>query len=209
MANDLEGKTILITGATSGIGLEASVALAAMGGRLVMVGRDPAKTAARVAEVTARSGSSRVASLLCDLSSQSEVRRLAEAVRTRYDRLDVLINNAGTVYMKRTLTEDGLEATFAVNYLSAFLLTNLLLHLLEQSAPARIVTVSSVGHYDGTMDFDDLGFQRGYRIMRAYSRSKLAEVLFTRELARRLQGTGVTANCLHPGAVATSIWNRA
>jgi NAD(P)-dependent dehydrogenase (short-subunit alcohol dehydrogenase family) len=174
-----------------------------------MVGRDPSKTADKVDEVRSRSGSSSVESLLCDVSSQQQVRALAAAFLAKYDRIDVLVNNAGTVFARRTLTEDQLEATFAVNYLSAFLLTNLLLDLLKRSAPARVVNVASNGHYGGTLDFDDLGFERGYQIMRAYSRSKLAEVLFTRELARRLAGTGVTANCVHPGAVATKIWDAA
>jgi len=203
------GKTVLITGATSGIGFEASVALARQGARLVMVGRDPGKTALAVQAVRDRSGSSTVDSLLCDLASQRQVRSLAQAFLVRYERLDVLVNNAGTVSMTRTLTEDGLESTFAVNYLSAFLLTNLLLDRLRASAPSRIVMVSSAGHYAGSIDFDDLGLERGYQVMRAYSRSKLAQVLFTRELARRLQGTGVTVNALHPGTVATRIWNRA
>ena len=206
---DLAGKTVLITGATSGIGLEASVALARMGAWVVMVGRDPHKTTEKVGEVRSRSDSSRVDSLLCDLASQAQVRALAESFLAKYERLHVLMNNAGTVYVKRTVTEDDVEATFAVNYLSAFLLTNLLLDRLIQSEPSRVVNVTSSGHYGGTLDFNDLGFERGYQIMRAYSRSKLAEVLFTRELARRLQGTGVTANCVHPGAVATSIWDRA
>jgi retinol dehydrogenase 14 len=206
---DLTGKVVLITGATSGIGLEASVALARMGGRVVMVGRDPGKTAAKVDEVRTRSGNATVESLLCDVSSQAQVRALAAAVLAKYERLHVLVNNAGTVFARRSLTEDKLEATFAVNYLSAFLLTNLLLDLLKRSAPARIINVASNGHYGGTLDFDDLGFERGYQIMRAYSRSKLAEVLFTRELARRLSGTGVTVNSVHPGAVATKIWDGA
>ncbi len=206
---DLGGKTVLITGATSGIGLKASIALARMGARVVMVGRDPSKTAQKVAEVRAGSGSSIVDSLLCDVASQAQVHALADSFRATYDRLDVLVNNAGTAYARRTLTEDHLEATFAVNYLSVFLLTNLLLDRLIRSAPARVVNVASNGHYGGTMDFNDLGFERGYQIMRAYSRSKLAEVLFTRELARRLEGTGVTVNCVHPGAVATNIWDRA
>ncbi len=206
---DLGGKTVLITGATSGIGLKASIALARMGARVVMVGRDPSKTAQKVAEVRAGSGSSIVDSLLCDVASQAQLHALADSFRATYDRLDVLVNNAGTAYARRTLTEDHLEATFAVNYLSVFLLTNLLLDRLIRSAPARVVNVASNGHYGGTMDFNDLGFERGYQIMRAYSRSKLAEVLFTRELARRLEGTAVTVNCVHPGAVATNIWDRA
>ena len=180
-----------------------------MGANLVLVGRDPGKTERSVEYVRSRSPSSTVDSLLCDLASQRQVRALAEAFRARHDRLDVLVNNAGSVSVSRTLTEDGIESTFAVNYLSAFLLTNLLLDRLRASAPARVVMVSSAGHYSGTMDFDDLGFERGYQVMRAYSRSKPAQVLFTRELARRLRGSGVTVNALHPGTVATNIWNRA
>src|SRR2546425_2023915 len=163
---DLAGKVVLITGATGGIGLEASVAMARLGARVVMVGRDPTKTAQKVDEVRSRSGSSKVESLLCDVSSQAQVRALATAFLAKYERLDVLINNAGTVFARRTMTEDNLEATFAVNYLSAFLLTNLLLDLLKKSAPARVVNVASNGHYGGTLDFDDLGFERGYQIMR-------------------------------------------
>jgi retinol dehydrogenase 14 len=203
------GKVVLITGATSGIGLEASVMLARLGMRVVMVGRNPGKITTRLEEVRGRSGSSMVESFLCDLASQAQVRSLARSFLEKFDRLDVLVNNAGTVYTRRTLTKDGVEATFAVNYLSVFLLTNLLLDALKASAPSRVANVSSSGHYAGTIDFDDLGYAHGYGIMRAYSRSKVAEVLFTRELARRLRGTSVTVNALHPGTVATSIWDRA
>jgi len=205
----LAGKTVLITGATSGIGWEASLSLARMGARLIMIGRHADKTAQKVEEVRQRSGSRTVDSFLCDFASQAQVRRLAEEFRGRYDKLHVLVNNAGTVFTKRTLTPDGIESTFAVNYLAPFLLTNLLLDVLKASAPARVIIVSSSGHYSGTMDFDDLGFEHGYQIMRAYGRSKLAAVLFTRELANRLEGTEVTVNALHPGAVATNIWSRA
>jgi retinol dehydrogenase 14 len=206
---DLTGKTVLITGATSGIGFEASVRLAQLGARLVMVGRDPAKTGTKVEEVRKRSGAASVELLLCDFSSQERIRALADEFRARHDRLHILVNNAGAVFAKRTLTSDGIEATFALNHLGYFLLTQLLLDLLVKSAPARVINVASAAHYRGTMDFEDLGFERGYKIMRAYARSKLANVLFTLELAKRLAGTGVTVNSLHPGAVATNIWNGA
>lgn len=206
----MRGKTVLITGATNGIGLEASVELARRGARMYLVGRDPGRTEAAVAQVKARSGSGDVSSFLCDFSSQASIRTLAGEVLGRLDRLDVLINNAGGVNKKRELTVDGIEKTFAVNHLGYFLLTNLLLDLLKRSAPARVVTVASIGHRRGTLDFDDLGFERGgYWIMKAYTRSKLANVLFAFELARRLTGTGVTSNSLHPGSVATNIWSGA
>lgn len=209
MTWDVRDKTILLTGATHGIGREAAVALARLGARMVLVGRDPARTEATVADVKARSGSQDVSHLLCDFSSQAEIRKLAEEFLARHDRLDVLINNAGGVNKRRRLTVDGIEATFAVNHLGYFLLTNLLLDRIVRSAPARIVTVASIGHRRGTLDFDDLGFERGYGLMRAYTRSKLANVLFAGELARRLAGTGVTSNSLHPGRVATNIWSGA
>ena len=210
MSWDIRGKTVLLTGATSGIGLEASVTLARQGARVVMVGRSEARTSAARADVAARSGSKEVSSLLADFSSQASVRALADAVRSRVDRIDVLVNNAGGVNKARQVTVDGIEATFAVNHLGYFLLTNLLLDLVVKSAPARVVTVASVGHRHGTLDFDDLGFERGgYSILRAYNRSKLANVLFAAELARRLAGTGVTSNSLHPGSVDTNIWSGA
>jgi NAD(P)-dependent dehydrogenase (short-subunit alcohol dehydrogenase family) len=174
-----------------------------------MVARDPARGEAARAEVVRRSGSEKVELLLCDFSSQKATRALADEVRRRVERLDILINNAGSVSPKRQVTEDGIEQTFAVNHLGYFLLTNLLLDLVVAGAPARIVNVSSIGHRQGTLDFEDLGFERGYGIMKAYSRSKLANVLFTTELARRLDGKGVTVNALHPGAVATHIWSHA
>ena len=206
---DVRGRTVLVTGATSGNGLEASTALARLGARVLMVGRDPARTAAAARDVASRSGSSEVGHLVCDFSSQADVRALAEAVRARADRLHVLVNNAGGVNKARRLTGDGIEATFAVNHLGYFLLTNLLLDLVVRSAPARVVTVASVGHRRGTIDFDDLGFERGYTVMRSYARSKLANVLFAAELARRLAGTGVTSNSVHPGSVDTNIWSGA
>ncbi len=205
----LTGKTALVTGATSGIGLEAAVVLAQQGAKVVMVGRDPQRTAAALAEIQRRSGSGDVSSLLCDFSSQASIRALAAAFRAQHARLEILLNNAGMVNPKRELTVDGIESTFATNHLGYFLLTLLLLDLVVASAPARIVNVASVGHRSGTIDFADLGFERGYSIMKAYSRSKLGNVLFTRELARRLEGKGVTVNSVHPGGVATNIWNKA
>ncbi len=206
---DLAGKTVLVTGATSGIGLETAVHLAGLGAQVVMVGRDPARTQAAVSEVRRRAISTTVDSLLCDFSSQRQIRSLATTFVQTHERLHVLVNNAGTVFAKRTLTEDGIEATFAVNHLGYFLLTSLLLDVLKKSAPARVVNVASISHYRGTLDFADLGFAQGYGVLKAYERSKLANVLFTRELARRLQSTRVTVNCMHPGMVATQIWTHA
>ena len=204
----IRDKTVLITGATSGIGLEAAVALATLGARPILVGRDRVRTAAAVAAVRTRAGVE-AASYLCDVSSQAAIRRLADTVRSEHSQLHVLVNNAGGVHKHRSLTADGIERTFATNHLGYFLLTNLLLGLLTCSAPARVITVSSIGHRRGTMQFEDVGFERGYWIMRAYTRSKLANVLFANELARRLAGTGVTSNSLHPGRVATNIWTGA
>lgn len=203
-------KTILITGATSGIGLEAAVALAKQGHRIVLVGRDPKKMEAALAEVKQRSGKSELDSFLCDFGSQRQIRQLAADYRAKYERLDVLVNNAGLVTQSRGLAEDGIETTFAVNHLGYFLFTQLLLDLVVKSAPARIVVVASTAHYRGSMDFDDLGFEKkGWSIMGAYARSKLGNVLFTRALAKKLSGKGVTVNALHPGGVATPIWDKA
>lgn len=209
----LAGKTAVVTGATDGLGLETAVALARAGARVVMIGRNSAKTAAALSDVRRRSGSEgrggAVESLLCDLSSQASIRRLAAEVLARCPRLEILVNNAGTVSVERQLTADGIERTFAVNHLGYYLLTRLLYERIVASAPARIVNVASHEHHRGTLDFDDLGFERGYQILKAYARSKLGNVLFTRELAKRLPGTGVTVNALHPGGVATNIWSGA
>jgi retinol dehydrogenase-14 len=204
-------KTYVITGASDGIGLECAsqVARAEPGCRVVLVGRDERRTAAAVGRVRTESPQCRVDAMLCDFADQSAVRRLADDVLCTCDRIDVLVNNAGTVFSRRTLTTDGIEATFAVNHLAGFLLTELLLGRIRESTPARIVFTSSEGHYSGTLDLDDIGFERGYSIMRAYSRSKLANVLTARLLARRLAGTGVTVTSLHPGAIATDIWSGA
>jgi retinol dehydrogenase-14 len=205
----LSGKTAVVTGASSGLGLETSVALARSGARVVLVARNPAKTAAALDDVRRRSGSAAVESLFCDLSSQASIRQLVAEVLARCPRLEIIVNNAGTVSVERRLTADGIEHTFAVNHLGYYLLTRLLCDRIVASAPARIVNVASQVHYLGTLNFGDLGFERGYQILLAYARSKLGNVLFTRELAKRLQGTGVTANALHPGDVATNIWSGA
>lgn len=201
-------KTYVITGATAGIGLECAVQLAAPDARLVLVGRDSAKLDQAAARVTA-AGAAVVDSRLCDFSSLASVRGLALGVLADYDRIDVLINNAGGVFTARTETIDGYESTFAVNHLAGFLLTESLKKLMVAGAPSRIVMTASTGHYRGSMDFDDLGFEQNYSVMRAYSRSKLANVLYTRDLARELADSGVTVNALHPGMVATDIWNGA
>jgi NAD(P)-dependent dehydrogenase (short-subunit alcohol dehydrogenase family) len=210
MSEPMSGKTVLVTGATSGIGLEASARLAGLGAQLVLVARDRARGETAVAAVKRQSGSQAVSLMCCDFASLRQVRALAAEVTASHPTLHVLVNNAGSVSVKREVTEDGIERTFAVNHLGAFLLTNLLLDLLKRSAPARVVTVASAAHRYADMPFNNLQFENGgYGILRAYARSKLANVLFTAELARRLVGTGVTANCLHPGAVATNIWSHA
>ena len=206
----MAGKVVLITGANSGIGFEASVKIASMGAHVVMVARDRRRGDDALVAVKARSGSDTVSLRLCDMASMAGVRALAQDVLARHPRLDVLVNNAGSVKTSREVTEDGLEWTFAANYLGHFLLTNLLLDRLRESAPARVVNVSSDGHRRGTIEFENLQFERGgFSTLTAYARSKLAQVLFTRELARRLEQTGVTVNALHPGAVATGIWAKA
>jgi retinol dehydrogenase-12 len=199
----MQGKICLITGATSGIGLVTARELARQGGRVLLVGRSPDKCATTVEQIRAQTGSRQVEALLADLSSQEQIRQLAHQVQERSSHLDVLINNAGGLWLRRELTMDGLEMTFAVNHLAYFLLTHLLLDTLQASAPARIVNVASYAHSKATLDFANLQGERGYHGWQAYCCSKLANVLFTYELARRLMGTGVTANALHPGWVAT------
>ena len=196
------GKVALVTGGTSGIGKATATALAAMGADVVVVGRNRERGERAAAEIRAQTGG-HVDLALADLSSQAGVRELAEGFRRRYDRLDVLVNNAGLVQSERTETVDGLETTFAINHLAPFLLTHLLRDMLEESAPSRVVTVSSEAERWGNIDFDDLQSQKKYRGFPVYGMTKLANILFTYELAERLKGTGVTATCMHPGAVNT------
>jgi retinol dehydrogenase 14 len=203
MSGPMAGKTVLITGATSGIGRATALGLARMGAHLAITGRDRGRTEDAAREIRA-AGGEQVDVLVADLSSQSEVRRLAEEVLHSLSRIDVLINNVGGYWDTRHVTVDGLERTFALNHLAPFLLTNLLLDKLKQSAPARVVTVSSNAHAAGRIDFGDLQGERSYSGARAYSQSKLANILFSYELARRLPAASVTANVLHPGLVNTS-----
>ena len=202
----MSGTTCLVTGATSGIGKETALRLAMLGATVIIVARDASRGAAAEAEITGRVPLAKVEVMSADLSSLAQVRRLAGDVLGRHSRLDVLVNNAGVISPRRQLTGDGLEATFATNHLGPFLLTSLLRGLLERSAPARVVTVSSAVHKQvRAIPWDDLprGAQSGQA--HAYPVSKLLNILFTAELARRLAGTGVTANCLHPGFVRTSL----
>jgi NAD(P)-dependent dehydrogenase (short-subunit alcohol dehydrogenase family) len=202
-AMSLAGKTCLVTGATSGIGEAVARRLAGLGARVVVVGRDPIRTAATCENIRRESGNGAVDLLIADLASQRAIRALAATFREHFDRLDVLVNNAGGINGERWLTEDGIETTWAVNHLACFLLTNLLREALEAGAPARVVTVSSDAHRRGRIDFDDPGGARDYTPWRAYAQSKLANILFTRELARRADPAVLTANALHPGVVGT------
>jgi NAD(P)-dependent dehydrogenase (short-subunit alcohol dehydrogenase family) len=199
----MTGKTCLVTGATSGIGLVTARELARMGGRVLVVGRNPTKTESVVTAIRTQTGSTAVEPFLADLSSQRQVRELAKQVLDRHPRLDVLVNNAGGAWLKRQLTVDGLEMTFAVNHLAYFLLTQLLLDRLKTNAPARIVNVASNAHGAARIDFENLNGERSYSGWRQYCRTKLMNILFTYELARRLDGPGVTVNAVHPGYVAT------
>lgn len=201
-------KVCMVTGANSGIGKATALNLAQRGARVVMVCRNHERGNPARAEIIQRSGNAQVDVLTADFASQQEVRLLAAAFKEQYDRLDVLINNAGLSRMTYTETEDGYETTWAVNHLAPFLLTNLLLDVIRASAPARIVNVSSESHQGSRIRFDDPNLTGRYGWFKAYAQSKLANVLFTYELARRLDGTGVTATVMHPGVVATNIWNR-
>ena len=199
----MAGKTVLITGGTSGIGRATAIGLAELGARVAITGRDLGRVEAAAVEIRLATANPDVDAFAADLSSQAEVRRLAAQVLDAYPRLDVLVNNVGGFWATRHVTADGLERTFALNHLAAFLMTELLLDRLKASAPARVVTVSSGAQSLGTIDFDDLQGERKYSGQTAYNQSKLASVMFTFELARRLEGSGVTATVLHPGVVST------
>ena len=199
----MKGKTCLVTGATSGIGLVAAEELARRGAALILVGRDPRRGAAALKRIKSRVPAAQVALRIADLSRFGEIRRLAAELLATAGRIDVLVNNAGAFFDRHALTEDGVERTFALNHMGYFLLTDLLLARLREAAPSRIVNVASEAHRGATLDFSDLAGRNGAKGWPAYRRSKLANILFTAELARRLEGSGVTANCLHPGFVAT------
>lgn len=201
----MKGKICMVTGATSGIGKATAQALAEMGATVLITGRDERKTKIVVDEIIANSGNKSVDCMLADFSSQEQVRNLAEMFEKHYDRLNVLVNNAGAIFYTRDETIDGIERTFATNHLAPFLLTLKLLNIIKQSAPARIVNVSSVGHRNASLDFTDLQNKRKFNGLDVYRQSKLANVLFTYELARRLKGTGVTVNAVDPGMVKTNI----
>jgi retinol dehydrogenase-14 len=200
----MAGRTVLVTGGTGGIGLATAEGLARMGARVAITGRDPGRAENAAREIRAASGA-QVDVLVADLSSQSEVRRLAAEALERLPRIDVLVNNVGGYWNTRRPTPDGLEHTFALNHLAPFLLTDLLLDRLRQTSSSRVVTVASHAHTQGAIDFDDLQGERSYSGARAYNQSKLANLLFTYELARRLRGSGVVAHALHPGVVSTRL----
>jgi NAD(P)-dependent dehydrogenase (short-subunit alcohol dehydrogenase family) len=202
---DMTGKTAVVTGANSGIGKQTALSLARAGARVVITARDPVRGRDAVSDIRSRSGNESVDLVVFDLGNLASVRTGAAEILALCDRIDVLVNNAGIVLSERRPSADGLEATFAVNHLGPFLLTELLLDRIKQSAPARIVNVASTAHKGARsgLDFGDLQSTKRYSGMQVYSRSKLANIYFTSELARRLDGTGVTANCLHPGTVAT------
>ena len=205
MTKHMSGKICMVTGATSGIGEATAFALAKQGADVVVVGRNPRKGADTVSKIKSKTGNSSVKFMLADLSSQKDIHRLAEQFKSNYQRLDVLVNNAGGKFLSRQETVDGYEMTFALNHLAYFLLTNLLNESLKASGKARIINVSS-GAHSGCLkiNFDDLQFKKGYIGKKAYEHSKLANILFTYELARRLKGTGIIVNAVHPGGVITN-----
>ena len=209
MDGTLTGKYALVTGATSGMGRVTARRLAEQGATVVVAGRNSEKTQGAAQEIQRQVPNSDVRSLVSDLTSLAQVRALALAYRDTYPRLDVLIHNAGGMFGKRQLSEDGLEMTFALNYFAPFLLTHLLLDNLKASAPSRIVTIASAQHSGKQVPFEDMTHEKGYEPLQVYAESKLMAIMFTYALARRLQGTEVTANTLHPGVVATNFGKEA
>lgn len=201
----MKNKVCMVTGATAGIGKATALGLAKMGATVIVVGRDAQKAGRVMEEIVQESQNPRVEALIADFSSLDQVHSLAQNFKSRQDRLDVLVNNAGLVTQTRQVSEDGLELMFAVNYLAPFLLTNLLSDMLKDSSPARIVNVSSFGYKNGQIHFADLQLEKNFDHRKAYYQTRLAMVLFTIVLARRVEGTGVTANVLHPGIVKTKL----
>ena len=201
MSSEMKGKRVVVTGASRGIGRETALAIGRMGADISLVVRDEARGNTVAEEV--RALGAEVDVFVADLSSMADIRRMAEGLLEKHDRIDVLVNNAGALLMDRQVTKDGYEATFATNHLGYFLLTELLLDAVKKAPAGRIVNVASDAHHRGTIDFGDLMSEKGYAGWRAYGASKLANILFTSELARRIEGTGVTANSLHPGVIAS------
>lgn len=201
----MKGKTVLITGATSGIGKETAIGLAKLGATIVFTSRDKERAESTKKDIIEASGNKNVDYILCDLASLDSVRSCCTEFKTRYKARHILINNAGIWNFSRKDSKDSIEETFTVNYLAPFLMTNLLLDLLKKSSPSRIINLSSGLHSRGTIDFDDIEFKKSYSGIGAYSQSKLALILFTKHLGKMLEGTGVTANCVHPGFVSTNL----
>ncbi len=204
----MDGKICMVTGATSGIGYYTAREIARMGAQLIIVGRDQTRCITTVRTIQRETGNPGVEYLVADLSSQAQIRSAAKKFDEKHDHLDILVNNAGLASLLRKVSVDGIELTFAVNHLAHFLLTNLLIGALKNSLSARVVNVTSGAHYSEQLDFDNLQLKKSFFIYRAYGRSKLANVLFTYELARRMAGTHVTSNALSPGIVATDIWKK-
>jgi NAD(P)-dependent dehydrogenase (short-subunit alcohol dehydrogenase family) len=204
----MKDKIILITGGSSGIGLATAKALAATGAEIILAARSEEKLLDAVKQIEDKTGNKKISYYVADFSSQKSIKSLAERIKKDYQKIDVLINNAGGVYPTFKLSEDGLEMTIATNHFAYFLLTNLLLDLIKNSSYARIINVASGSHYNGKIDFDSFTKDKGYFILKAYSQSKLANVLFTKEMADKLKDTHVTINCLHPGFVKTDIGNK-
>jgi len=208
MSDPLLGKSCLVTGTTSGIGLEIARGLARRGAHVLLHGRTLARAEAVATSIRERQKDAHLEAVAADLSSLAEVRGMAEEVARRHAQLAVLVNNAGVLMTRLELSKDGYEMTFAVNHLAPFLLTNLLLANLRRSGAGRVITLASVAHKGGLIDFDNLKGEKGFNSMAVYSTSKLANILFTNELANRVEGTGVTANCLHPGVINTGLWRQ-